>query len=169
MYNHAGTWVLSSWTEEPNILSLVAHDTDLAACKQNLILIFSSIPLPHLEFTVMCDISTRSNRPFLPTAHRKHVFDQHLPRFLCHLEFDFRKICIDINRDPCFFKMTQNYLEYQRNTIYEHTITKNAKFDPPERRFQHVYIESVDSLAPPDGFMFSQKLIILPGVHTYIL
>lgn len=107
--------------------------------------------------TLMCDVSTGSPRPIVPTGGRQRVFDaihglshpgSKASQRLVAAKFVWRGLKKDV-RD-----WATTCLECQRAKIHRHTKAPLELFPVPERRFDHVNVDLVGPLPSSQGFTY---------------
>ncbi|CAH8473529.1 unnamed protein product [Schistosoma mattheei] len=149
------TMVLNHDISLETLAKLQADDAELKVCKEKSSLDLKPVPIPLSDTFIMCDTSTGNNRPFVPHACRRKIF-QHLHGLshpgirattkLITERFVWPKINSDVKR------WTRNCLQCQRSKIQKHTYSPIGKFPVPDKRFQHVHLDIVGPLPPSNSF-----------------
>ncbi|CAH8665383.1 unnamed protein product [Schistosoma margrebowiei] len=137
------------------LAKLQVDDAELKVCKEKSSLNLKPVPIPLSDAFIMCDTSTGSNRPFVPHACRRKIF-QHLHGLshpgirattrLITERFVWPKINSDVKR------WTRSCLQCQRSKIQKHTISPIGEFPIPDKRFQHIHLDLVGPLPPSNSF-----------------
>ena len=134
-------------------------DPDLKKCEANSSLKLRPLPLPGSDQSIVCDISTGTPRPFVPSSFRWIVFNTLYSlshpgiRAIQHLVTS-RFVWPSVNADTRSW--TRGCLQCQRSKVQRHTVTPLSTFLPPGARFDHIHIDLVGPLPPSKG-------------HTYLL
>ncbi|CAH8500068.1 unnamed protein product [Schistosoma mattheei] len=137
------------------IAKLQVDDADLKVCQEKSNLNLKPVPIPFSNTSIICDVSTGNNRPFVPLACRRQVFrqlhDLSHPGIRATIKlvterFVWPKINSDIKR------WTRSCLQCQRSKIQKHTISPVGKYPLPEKRFQHIHLDIVGPLPPSNSF-----------------
>ena len=123
---------------------------------------FSSLQLatvPHssASVTLICDMSTGTPRPFVPSSFRRAVFNS--LHFLSHpgvkattqLISD-RFVWPNMNTD--IRAWTRCCIPCQRAKIHRHTRTPLSTFPTPDARFHQIHLDIVGPLPPSQGFSY---------------
>ncbi|CAH8613718.1 unnamed protein product [Schistosoma haematobium] len=149
------TMVLNHDISLETLAKLQADDAELKVCKEKSSLDLKPVPIPLSDEFIMCDTSTGNNRPFVPHACRRKIF-QHLHGLshpgirattkLITERFVWPKINSDVKR------WTRNCLQCQRSKTQKHTYSPIGKFPIPDKRFQHVHLDLVGPLPPSNSF-----------------
>ncbi|CAH8289554.1 unnamed protein product [Schistosoma intercalatum] len=159
------------------IAKLQVDDADLKVCQEKSNFNLKPVPIPFSNTSIIYDVSTGNNRPFVPLACRRHVFrqlhDLSHPGIRATIKlvtkcFVWPKINSDIKR------WTRSCLQCQRSKIQKHTISPVGKYPLPEKRFQHVHLDIVGPLPPSNSFThiltavdrFTKWAIACPIVDT---
>ncbi|CAH8565955.1 unnamed protein product [Schistosoma margrebowiei] len=137
------------------LAKLQVDDAELKVCKEKSSLNLKPVPIPLSDAFIMCDTSTGNNRPFVPHACRRKIF-QHLHGLshpgirattrLITERFVWPKINSDVKR------WTRSCLQCQRSKIQKHTISPIGEFPIPDKRFQHIHLDLVGPLPPSNSF-----------------
>ena len=122
-------------------------------------LVVEPIPLANSSDTLLCNVSTGSQRPLIPPQWRRIVFD--LLHCLSHPGIratqkliTARYVWPGINADVC--RWTHSCIQCQCAKIQRHSSTPLSTFPKPDARFDVVHIDLVGPLPPSQG-------------HTYLL
>ena len=115
------------------------------------------MPLPSSTRLIVCDVSTGSPRPFVPSQFRRQVFTSlhalHHPgsratRRLVSARF----VWPSMNKDLQAWVRTCPAC--QRAKVHRHTKAPLSQFVPPDQRFDHVHIDLVGPLPPCQGYTY---------------
>ncbi|GFW97609.1 uncharacterized protein K02A2.6 [Trichonephila clavipes] len=111
---------------------------------------------------LICDTSTGTPRPFVPTTFRKLIFE-HLHN-LSHpgIAATTKLICSRYVW-PCMKKQIKTWVrgcdKCQRSKVQRHTKSPLGTFSTPDARFSHIHIDIVGPLPPSDGFQYLLTMI----------
>ncbi|KAL7641867.1 UNVERIFIED_CONTAM: hypothetical protein RMT77_007741 [Armadillidium vulgare] len=113
-----------------------------------------SLHLPGIARPLVCDTSTGSPRPLVPSSFRKQVF--HLLHDLAYPGISATQKLVASRfvwpNMQCDLKTwARACLSCQRNKIHRHTKAPLGEFLPPGERFQHVHVDLVGPIPPSDG------------------
>ena len=112
--------------------------------------------------TLLCDVSTGSSRPIIPTGWRRQVFDaihglshpgSKASQRLVAAKFVWHGLKKDV-RD-----WANTCLECQRAKVHRHTKAPLELFPVPERRFDHVNVDLVGPLPSSHGFTYLLTMV----------
>ena len=112
------------------------------------------VPVPASNSTLLCDMSTGSPQPYVPSELRHTVFDAfhslshpgiRATQHLITARYVWPKINSDIR------KWAQSCVKYQKSKVQRHTVTPLGTFATPDARFDNVHIDIVGPLPPSDG------------------
>ena len=122
-------------------------------------LVVEPIPLANSSDTLLCDVSTGSQRPLVPPQWRRIVFDSlhclsHPGIRATQKLITARYVWPGINADVR--RWTRSCIQCQRAKIQRHSSTPLSTFPKPDARFNVVHIDLVGPLPPSQG-------------HTYLL
>ena len=156
--SHLDIDALSTPTSPPlDFLQLAAAqqegDSETIAADTSLNL--QAISIPTTDTTVLCDVSTGTQRPYVPSQFRRTIF-QHLhglshPGVLATQRLITSKyVWPNINKD--IRQWTRNCIACQRSKVHTHTLSPVAQFRPPDSRFYHVHIDLVGPLPPAQSY-----------------
>ena len=112
------------------------------------------LPLPTSNLRLLCDMSTKVPRPYIPHQFRHTVFDSlhslsHPSiRATQHL-ITSRYIWPNINKDVR--NWTRSCIQCQKSKIHRHTTAPLGKFKTPDARFSNIHIDIVGPLPPSKG------------------
>ena len=118
---------------------------------------FKKIPVDNSQTKLVCEVSTGRERPYLPVAFRRKVFE--LLHSLSHpgiratqklLTSHYFWPCVNSNVRT----WTRQCLHCQRNKVNRHTVTPIATFSTPDARFDHIHIDIVGPLPVSEGFSY---------------
>ena len=118
--------------------------------------------LPSSEATIICDTSTGTPRPFVPTPIRQKVFTalhslSHPGVRASQRLLTTRFVWPGINTDVR--KWARQCLQCQRAKVHRHTITPLSRFPTPQHRFNNVHIDLVGPLPSSGGFTYLLTMI----------
>ena len=114
------------------------------------------------DTTLMCDVSTGSPRPIVPTGWRQRVFDAihglshpgaKASQRLVAAKFVWRGLKKDVRH------WATTCLECQRAKVHRHTKAPLELFPVPERRFDHVNVDLVGPLPSSHGFTYLLTMV----------
>src|SRR5678815_2838010 len=112
------------------------------------------ITLPGIKRKLLCDTSTSTPRPYVPSSYRKDIFFNlhslshpgiEASRKLVSARFVWPGVNADVT------KWTRNCLSCQRSKVQRHTKSPLGSFLPPGDRFEKVHIDIVGPLPPSNG------------------
>ena len=120
-------------------------------------LVVQDIPLANSNYTLLCDISTGSQRPLVPLQWRRTVFDSlhglsHPGIRATQRLITARYVWPGINADVR--RWTRSCIQCQRAKIQRHSTTSLSPFPTPDARFDTVHIDLVGPLPPSRGFTY---------------
>ena len=119
-------------------------------------------PLPSSDKTIICDVSTKVPRPFVPKSFRRHIFSKlhslshpgiRATQQLISSRFVWPHMQKDIQQ------WSRSCLSCQRSKIQRHTVTPLGSFLPPDSRFDRIHIDLVGPLPPSKGYSFLLTII----------
>ena len=120
------------------------------------------LPLVGDTATIICDISTTTPRPFIPTQERRNVFEKLHSlshpgiRATKHL-LTTRFVWPGIQKDVGLW--TRNCLHCQKCKTQRHTRTSISPFVPPDQRFDHLHLDIVGPLSLSEGYSYILTVI----------
>ena len=123
--------------------------TELRASSSSSSLVFQDCPLPLTTGTLVCDTSTGSPRPYVPSAYICQIFDQ-LNSIahpgICATTYPVTQLYVwpDINKDV--HTRARSCLQCQKAEIHHHTKAPFGTFDDPNARFDQIHIDTVGLL-----------------------
>ena len=130
-------------------------DPDLASLQHDSSLDLQQVPLAMSEgVTLLCDVSTGTQRPYVPASFRRAIFDAlhslshpgiRATQRLVRTRFVWPKMNLDVRR------WARTCLQCQRSKIHRHTTAPPATFTTPDSRFDKVHIDLVGPLPPSSG------------------
>ena len=115
------------------------------------------IPLANSNYTLLCDISTGSQRPLVPLQWQRTVFDPlhglshpgiRATQRLITARYMWPGINADVRR------LTRSCIQCQRAKIQRHSTTLLSPFPTPDARFDTIHIDLVGPLPPSRGFTY---------------
>ena len=123
---------------------------------------FVQVPLPDSADTIMCDISTGLQRPYLPVSFRRAIVEKlhalshpgiKSTRHLVGQRYVWRNMNCDV-RD-----WVKICLECQRNKVFRHTQSALQQFPMPDSRFTSIHIDIVGPLPVSRGYRYILTII----------
>ena len=118
---------------------------------------FSDIPIAGTNYTLVCDISTGKQRPYVPLKFRYSIFERlHSLSHpgICATQHLLTSNYVWPQINANVRKWTRNCVQCQQNKIYRHTAALLSTFATPDARFDHIHIDLVGPLPPSDGFSY---------------
>ncbi|GFX03237.1 retrovirus-related Pol polyprotein from transposon 412 [Trichonephila clavipes] len=114
------------------------------------------------DHNLICDTSTGTPRPFVPTTFRKLIFEHlHNPSHP-GIAATTKLICSRYVW-PCMKKQIKTWVrgcdKCQRSKVQRHTKSPLGTFSTPDARFSHIHIDIVGPLPPSDGFQYLLTMI----------
>ena len=118
---------------------------------------FEKILLSDGDAYIWCDMTTGSPRPFIPSQHRRAVFDAlhslshpgiRASQKLITSRFVWPRINIDVRQ------WARTCLHCQRAKVQRHVHAPLGTFTNPDARFAHVHIDLVGPLPPSKGCVY---------------
>ena len=117
----------------------------------------ATVPHSSTSVTLVCDMSTGTPRPFVPSSFRRAVF--HSLHSLSHpgvkattqLISD-RFVWPNMNTD--IKAWTRCCIPCQRAKIHRHTLIPLSTFPTPDARFRQIHLDIVGPLPPSQGFSY---------------
>ena len=115
---------------------------------------FEDVPFDGGAFTLLCDISTGNARPVVPESWRRRVFDSvhslshpgaRTTKRIAAKKFVWHGMAKEIT------EWARTCIQCQQSKVHRHTRAPLAKFEPTERRFNHVHIDLVGPLPESQG------------------
>lgn len=114
------------------------------------------------DHELVCDTSTGTPRPFVPTTFRKLIF-QHLHNISHPGIAATTKLICSRYVWPCMKKQIKTWVrecdKCQRSKIQRHTKSPLGTFATPDARFSHIHIDIVGPLPISDGFQYLLTMI----------
>ena len=115
----------------------------------------ANMPLHPSGPVLLCDISTGTPRPIVPTEFRRNVLET-----LHNLAHPGQKATLKLMSKKIVWhgvrkmvnQWTKQCLQYQRSKIQTHTHAPLQHFKVPAKRFSHIHIDIVGPLPPSSGF-----------------
>ena len=133
-------------------------DPDLAQLQSNSSLTLQQVPLSLCDgVMLLCDVSTGTQRPFVPESFRRAIFDSlhalshpgiRATQRLITSRFVWPGINSDVRR------WARACMQCQRSKIHRHTTAPPGTFATPDARFDRVHIDLVGPLPPSNGFVY---------------
>ena len=135
--------------------AMAAAQPDLASLQHDSSLNLQQVPLAMSDgVTLLCDVSTGTQRPYVPASFRRAIFDAlhslshpgiRATQRLVRTRFVWPKMNLDVRR------WARTCLQCQRSKIHRHTTAPPASFATPDSRFDKVHIDLVGPLPPSSG------------------
>ena len=126
---------------------------------------FVSLPLLNTDEHIICDISTGTPRPFVPTTFRKSVFDHFHSISHPSIRATAKMVSqryVWPNMQKELRAWAKNCLACQRSKIHRHTVSPPATFKLPDARFKNIHLDIVGPLPPSRGYTH-----VLNCVHRF--
>ena len=134
------------------------NDADLARLQATSSLRLERCPLALSDGVfIVCDMSTGTQRPYVPKAFRRAIFDSlhalsHPGIRATQRLVTSRFVWPGINSDVRQWART--CLQCQRAKVHRHTRAPLGTFTTPDARFNHVHIDLVGPLPPSNGCVY---------------
>ncbi|GFY40986.1 transposon Tf2-9 polyprotein [Trichonephila inaurata madagascariensis] len=118
-------------------------------------LVLQPFPKGQPSIALHCDVSTDHIRPFVPEIFRREIFNNlHAllhPGVRASLKMVAeRYVWPAMRQDVALWART--CLQCQRSKVARHTRSEIEKFELSSSRLEHVHIDLVGPLPPPEGF-----------------
>ena len=109
------------------------------------------VPATTTDVALLCDVSTGTPRPYVPSKFRRAIFDSlhslsHPGIRATQKLITARFIWPNINSDVR--KWARSCLQCQRSKVHRHTASPMSTFANPDARFDHVHVDIVGPLPP---------------------
>ena len=132
-------------------------DTEWEEIQKSSSLTFKQVPRPSSNGLIWCDVSTDHERPYVPTKHRRMVFEalhnmSHPGVRSTQTLITSRFVWPNMNKDIRSWAKT--CLSCQRSKIHRHTKAPLGTYIAPDARFQHVHIDLVGPLPQSNGYSY---------------
>eukprot|EP00794_Sanderia_malayensis_P007659 gene7659-biopygen6241 len=140
--------------------NLLAHaqqsDPDLPSLQASSLQL-QEVPLTSSSGTILCDISTATPCPYVPSPFRRLIFDKlhnlsHPGIRATQRLITQRYVWPSIQKD--LRNWTRSCLQCQQSNIQRHTVSPIGTFAAPDARFDHVHIDIVGPLPPSNGYRY---------------
>nr|CAH8845942.1 unnamed protein product [Trichobilharzia regenti]CAH8864580.1 unnamed protein product [Trichobilharzia regenti] len=133
---------------------LQLNDLNLEHLSNKTSLKIERVPLLNSEATILCDMSTGTPRPIVPTSLRRTVFESlhnlsHPGIRATDKLISARFAWPGMNRDVR--QWTRACVQCQRAKVTKHNITPLGTFATPDARFHHIHLDIVGPLPPSNG------------------
>ncbi|ROT61807.1 hypothetical protein C7M84_020382 [Penaeus vannamei] len=118
------------------------------------------VKIPNSCNDLLCDVSLKYPRPYIPPSLRRRFFDAyHQHRGIRATQHVIRGKVVwsGINKDVR--EWCPSCIECQRTKIYRHTKSPFQTFPIPDERFQHIHIDIVGPLPSDDGYSYILTMI----------
>ena len=115
---------------------------------------FEDVPFDGGAFTLLCDTSTGKARPVIPEPWRRRIFESvhslshpgaRTTKRIVASRFVWHGMAKQIT------EWARTCVECQRSKVHKHTRAPLARFEPTERRFNHIHIDLVGPLPESQG------------------
>ena len=130
------------------------NDPELPKLRENSSLRLESVPFLSEGISIVCDVSTGSQRPYVPQRFRRTIFDSisHPGIRATQRLVTSRYVWPGINGDVR--KWARSCLKCQRAKVHRHVATPLGTFATPDARFDHIHIDLVGPLPPSNGCVY---------------
>ena len=134
--------------EDPEIQQFEAPGSSLS---------LQPMPVHTSDTTILCDVSTGTPHPYVPSSFRKLIFNSlhslshpgvRATQRLITKRYVWPKINSDVR------KWARSCLQCQRSKIHRHTVSPLATFATPDARFDQFHVDIVGPLPPSQGFRY---------------
>ncbi|GFQ92075.1 transposon Ty3-I Gag-Pol polyprotein [Trichonephila clavata] len=120
------------------------------------------IPIPGIEKTIYCDVSTGNNHKYIVPSFRQQVFSSihnlSHPGIRCTRKLIIKRF-IWPNLNKNCQKWSRTCLECPKSEVQRHTHSALLSFTVPCERFQHVHIDIVGPLPTYQGLRYLLTMI----------
>lgn len=149
------TNMVKAQSDDIELKSLISKSDDTSFVLQKL-----HIPLENVD--LWCEISTNTNRPFVPSILRRTVFDSlhnlshpgiRATRKLICSKYFWPNMNVDITH------WARCCIQCQKSKVHRHTKSTYGNFEPPKGRFEKVHIDIVGPLPPSNGYTYLLTLV----------
>ena len=132
-------------------------DPELPKLRTDSSLRFESVPFLSEGTSILCDVSTGIQRPYVPQRFRRTIFNSlhsmsHPGIRATQKLVTSRYVWPGINTDVR--RWARSCLQCQRAKVHRHVATPLATFATPDARFDHVHIDLVGPLPPSNGCVY---------------
>ena len=112
--------------------------------------LFKDVPLPEHDGTILCEVSTGVNHPFVPEKLRQQVFDalhciSHLGAHVTQKLIATQFVWSNMNKD--IHMWAQSCLHCQWSKVSQHNHSPIGTFCMPDARFSHLHLDLVGPLS----------------------
>ena len=120
------------------------------------------MPSPVSATELVCDVSTGSPRPSVPSSFRRTIFEHF--HNLVHPGVAASQKCISSryvwpNMQKTIKEWVQSCGACLRSKIHRHTKTPLSTFALPDARFAHIHVDLIGPLPPSDGKVYCPTII----------
>ena len=134
-----------------------AEDPKLPRLQADSSLQLESVPFLSDGISLICDISTGVQRPYVPQSFQRTIFDSlhsfsHPGTCVTQHLVTSRYVWPSINSDV--WNWACSCLQCQRAKVHCHIATPLGTFTTPDARFHHVHIDLVGPLPPSNGCIY---------------
>ena len=140
------------------------NDIELKKFQQddNSSLILKNMPSPVSATELVCDVSTGSPRPFVPSSFRRTIFE-HFHNLAHPGVAASQKLISSRYVWPNMQKTVKEWVQScgacQRSKIHRHTKTPLSTFALPDARFAHIHVDLIGPLPPSDDKVYCLTII----------
>lgn len=118
-------------------------------------LVIKEMPIPNSRHRLLCDVSTDTPRPVVPSAWQRKVFD--VTHNLAHPGIRATRRLISRkfvwkNLQKTVGEWTRTCVQCQKAKIHRHSKAPLEDFPESTRRFDHIHVDLVGPLPPSHGF-----------------
>ena len=115
------------------------------------------MPVPTSDTTILCDVSTGTPRPYVPSMFRKVIFNSlhslshpgvRATQRIITKCYVWSKINSDVRKWAC------SCLQCQCPKVHRHTVSPLATFATLDARFDQLHVDIVGPLPPSQGFRY---------------
>lgn len=140
-----------------------AQDTELIDfIRTSSSLNFKKFPVFGTEKEIVCDVSTGIERPFIPKAFRRHVFESfhnmshpsiRTTAKLISKKFVWPSMNVEVR------SWAKQCLQCQKSKISRHVKSKVGNYEPTSQRFSEIHIDLIGPLPPSEGNIYCLTMI----------
>ena len=142
------TEIAQAQKDDPELKQLTETNSSLS---------LKNVPVPTTDITMICDVSTGTPRPYIPSKFRHTVFNSlhslshpgiRATQCLVTARYVWPKINQDVRR------WTRSCLQCQRAKVQRHTVSPLSTFATPDARFNQVHVDIVGPLPSSKGYTY---------------
>ena len=133
-----------------------ATDPDVQSlCTTSTTLEVKEVPIPNSHLQLLCDVSTGSPRPIVPSSWQRKVFE--ITHNLVHPGIRATRLLISRkfvwkNVQKMVGEWTRTCVQCQTAKIHRHAKAPPGDFAVSTRRFDHIHVDLVGPLPPSQGY-----------------